>query len=249
MNSEIFIDWYDNTFIPEVKKRQNDIGKQENLLLLLDNAPTHPSAELLERENGKFKVKFLPSNVTSLLQPMDQSIIETLKRIYRKQLLRRLLSVDEDNVEVVLSFFKEMNLKECCYMVVDAWDLIEKKTLNKAWNRVHNRENENLITNMDDSILEDINDLMLKIQICQDCDEDDMKEWITCDSNDQGFQIMSDDEIVENILQINEQQEMQEDETEENIDIENDAGPSHDEALQALETALSGLKNKQRVIL
>ncbi|CAG4978950.1 unnamed protein product [Parnassius apollo] len=48
---------------------------------------------------------------------------------------------------------------------------------------------------------------------------------------------MSDDEIVENILQINEQQEMQEDETKENIDMENDAG-SHDEALQALETAL-----------
>ncbi|CAG5037708.1 unnamed protein product [Parnassius apollo] len=123
-------------------------------------------------------------------------------------------------------------------MVVDAWDLIEKKTLNKAWNRVLHRENENLITNTYDSILEDINELMLKIQICQYCDEDDMKEWITCDSNDQGFQIMSDDEIVENILQINEQQEMQEDETEENIDMENDAGPSHDEALQALETAL-----------
>ncbi|CAG4987941.1 unnamed protein product [Parnassius apollo] len=123
-------------------------------------------------------------------------------------------------------------------MAVDAWDLIEKKTLNKAWNRVLNRENENLITNTDDSILEDINELMLKIQICQDYDEDDMKEWITCDSNDQGFQIMSDDKIVENILQINEQQEMQEDQTEENIDMENDAGPSHDEALQALETAL-----------
>lgn len=170
---------------------------------------------------------------------MDQSVIETLKRLYRKQLLRRLLSVDEDsNVEVVLSFFKEINLKECCYMVVDAWDLIERMTLNKAWNRLLNRENENSITNMDDSILEDINELTLKLQICQDCDDDDMKEWVTCDSNDQGFQIMSDDEIVENILQINEQQEMQEDETEENLDVENDAGPSHDEALYALETAL-----------
>ncbi|XP_038221607.1 jerky protein homolog-like, partial [Zerene cesonia] len=236
--SEIFIDWYDNTFIPEVKKRQNEIGKEGNVLLLLDNAPTHPSAELLERENGKFKAKFLPPNVTSLLQPMDQSVIETLKRLYRKQLLRRLLSVEEDNVEVVLSFFKGMNLKECCYMVVDAWDLIERKTLNKAWNRVLNRENENSITNSDDSMLEEINDLMLKIQICKDCYDSDLKEWVTCDSNDQGFQIMSDDEIVENILQRNEQQEMQEDETEENLEVENDAGPSHDEALHALETAL-----------
>lgn len=238
MSSEIFIDWYDNTFIPEVKKRQNEMGKEGNVLLLLDNAPTHPSAELLERENGKFKVKFLPPNVTSLLQPMDQSVIETLKRLYRKQLLRRLLSVDEDNAEVVISFFKEMNLKECCYMIVDAWDLVERKTLNRAWNKVLNRENENAITKTDDYILEDINELISQIQICQDCDDDDMKEWVTCDSNDQGFQIMSDDEIVENILQRNEQQEMQDDETEENQDVENDAGPSHDEALHSLETAL-----------
>lgn len=51
---------------------------------------------------------------------------------------------------------------------------------------------------------------------------------------------MSDDEIVENILQmqISEQQESKEDEPEENLDVENDAEPSHDEAFHALETAL-----------
>ncbi|KAL3286431.1 hypothetical protein HHI36_000939 [Cryptolaemus montrouzieri] len=123
-------------------------------------------------------------------------------------------------------------------MVVDAWDLIERKTPNKAWNRVLNGENDYSITNTDDSILEDMNEVMPKLQICQDYDDDDMKEWVTCDSNDQGFQNMSDDEIVENILQINEQQEMQEDEAEENIDVENDTGPSHDVAFHALETAL-----------
>lgn len=177
---------------------------------------------------------------------MDQSVIETLKRLYRKQLLRRLLSVDEDNVEVVLSFFKKMNLKECSYMVVDAWDLIERKTLNKAWNRILKRENENSITNTDDStILKDINELMSNIPICQECDADDMKEWLTCDSNDQGFQIMSDDEIVDNILQANEQQEMQEDETEEHVDAENDAGPSHVEAFQALEIALKWFEKQK----
>ncbi|CAG9584542.1 unnamed protein product [Danaus chrysippus] len=237
MNSEIFIDWYDNTFIPEVKKRQKKIGKEGNVLLVLDNAPTHPSAELLERENKKFKVKFLPPNVTSLLQPMDQ-VIETLKRLYRKQLLRRLLSVDEDNVEVVVSFFKKMNLKECCYMIIDAWDLIERKTLNNAWNKLLNRDIENSVTHSDDSILEDIKDLILNIQICKDCDNDDVQEWITCDSNDPGFQMMSDDEVIENLLQSNEKHEIKEDETEDNQDEEYNAGPSHDQAVHALETAM-----------
>lgn len=40
---------------------------------------------------------------------------------------------------------------------------------------------------------------------------------------------MSEDEIVENILQINEQQEMRDDETEETLDLKNNIGPSHDE--------------------
>ncbi|KAL3268682.1 hypothetical protein HHI36_007785 [Cryptolaemus montrouzieri] len=53
-----------------------------------------------------------------------------------------------------------------------------------------------------------------------------MKEWVTCDSNEQGFQIMSDDSRKQ-------QQEMQEDVTEENIDMENDTGPSNDVAFHA----------------
>ncbi|KAL3281577.1 hypothetical protein HHI36_004785 [Cryptolaemus montrouzieri] len=93
-------------------------------------------------------------------------------------------------------------------MVVVAWELIERKTLNKAWNSLLNRENDNSIINTDDSILEDMDE------------------------------IMSDDEIVEKKLQINEKQEMQEYETEENIDVENDTGPYHDVAFHALETAL-----------
>ncbi|KAL3273046.1 hypothetical protein HHI36_014502, partial [Cryptolaemus montrouzieri] len=158
------------------------------------------------------------------------------------QLLRRLLSV-EDNVEVVLSFFKVMNLRKYCYMVADAWDLIERKSLNKAWNRVLNQENYNSITNMDDSISWEMNEVMSKLQICQDCDDDDTKKWVTCDSNNQGFQIMTDDEILKNILQMNEQQEMQEDESEEIIDVEN-TGPSQDVAFHALEIALKRIEKQ-----
>lgn len=240
INTEIFIDWYNNTFIPEVKENQNEIGKQGNVLLLLDYAPIHPSAEQLEREDGTFKVKILPPDATSLIQPIDQSVIETLKLLYRKQFLRRLFCVDEDNVEVVLSFLKQMNLKECCHMIADAWDLIERKTLNKACNRALKRENDNSNTDTNSPILEEINELMTNIQICQECEADDIKDWLSCDSNDYGFQIMSDDEIIENILQ-----EMQEVETEENGDAGDKAGPSDAEASQALETAFKWFERQK----
>lgn len=47
------------------------------MLLIVDNTLTHPTEELLGKENGQFAIIFLPPNVTSLLQPVDQFFIET----------------------------------------------------------------------------------------------------------------------------------------------------------------------------
>ena len=44
-------------------------------LLLMDNAPAHP--DKLISKDGQIKVKFLPTNTTSLIQPVDQEIIES----------------------------------------------------------------------------------------------------------------------------------------------------------------------------
>lgn len=50
---------------------------------------------------------------------MDQGIIEKLKRIYRKQILRRLLLADSE--ENVISFYKNLNLKDACNMLAKSW--------------------------------------------------------------------------------------------------------------------------------
>lgn len=79
----IFQDWFTNHFVPAVK----DYLKRNNLamkcVLVLDNAPGHP------RSVGdifpEFEVTFLPPNTTSLLQPMDQTVIATFKRYYTRR--------------------------------------------------------------------------------------------------------------------------------------------------------------------
>ena len=57
--------------------------------------------------SGLIVSKLLPPNVTSLIQPMDQGVLESMKRKYRASLLRELLlSQDKD----IVTFLKEINM-------------------------------------------------------------------------------------------------------------------------------------------
>ncbi|KAG5898351.1 hypothetical protein JTB14_034332 [Gonioctena quinquepunctata] len=257
MTAALFTEWYDEVFIPEVKKHQKSVGKEgSKVLLIVDNAPTHPTAELLERENGQFKTTFLPPNVTSLLQPMDQSVIETMKRHYRRQLLRKLLIEGAEDEELVLENHSKINLKDCCYMVAEAWSLVTAVTLRRAWNKLkglpseknkkkESEENEKQEYGEDDDdedalSLEEIRKMIVKIPGCTEVSAEDVGEWMACDTSDPGFQILNDDEIV---VSVREDVEVEVEE-ELSADVEVDAGPSASEAFAGLETALKWMERQ-----
>ena len=193
---DIFIDWYDNTFIPKVKAHQENLKKQGRVLLILDNAPSHPCEDTLERENGKFRVKFLPPNVTSLIQPMDQSVIETFKRLYRKQMLRKLLLTDE--TEDSDSQHAKIDMKDCCIMAADSWNLVKSSTLKKAWNKILNKEKND--SGLEESSTENEECKTIKeMGRILSYEENQINEWLNTDVHDPGYQILNDDEIVDEI--------------------------------------------------
>lgn len=256
MTAALFTEWYDEIFIPEVKKYQKSLEKEgSKVLLIVDNAQSHPTEELLERGNGQFTTMFLPPNVTSLLQPMDQSVIETMKRCYRKQLLRKLLVEGEDE-EGVLVNHKKLNLKDCAYMVAEAWSLVKAATLRRAWNKLKGisteeekekekkekeaQENKKVDTRDEDDLsLEELRNIILKIPGCSEVSAEDVGEWVACDSSDLGFQILNDDELIESVTE-----EIVEEEDDLNVEVETDTGPSASEALAGLETALKWMERQ-----
>ena len=61
------------------------VKEKRKISLFLDNAPSQPTITL-----KNVKLVFLQANKTSLLQPMDQGIIQTLKLKYRKCQLRHM---------------------------------------------------------------------------------------------------------------------------------------------------------------
>lgn len=71
MSSGLLGDCFFKQFVPKVKGFLTE--KQlphKAILLVVDNAPRHPR----NLQNGDIKVQFLPPNVTSLIQPMNQGI-------------------------------------------------------------------------------------------------------------------------------------------------------------------------------
>jgi len=58
-----------------------------------------PTVQELSSDNGKIKVMFLPPN-TSVSQPMDNGVIESCKRLYRKkQMFECLVVIEEEDCE------------------------------------------------------------------------------------------------------------------------------------------------------
>ena len=79
MDSQIFEEW--------VRKLELTFGMEgRKIELLIDNCPAHPSVSDLRN----VQLVFLPPNTTSVLQPMDQGVIRSLKAHYRGRVVRRL---------------------------------------------------------------------------------------------------------------------------------------------------------------
>ena len=72
------------------------------VLLLLDNCRAHPPSSELTK--GNIFTLFLPPNVTSLIQPMDQGIIQNFKANYKSNFLRKLV-LHEEGLQDFLSNF------------------------------------------------------------------------------------------------------------------------------------------------
>ncbi|KAL6418245.1 hypothetical protein ACFW04_012246 [Cataglyphis niger] len=88
-----------------------------NFLLVLDNAGCHN----IQLDHPNVKIVFLPPNRTSLIQPLDQGVIQTLKMYYTRQVFQtifdRLESSENKNLTQV---WMEFSILDCIRTVSSA---------------------------------------------------------------------------------------------------------------------------------
>lgn len=104
-------------------------------LLILDNAPSHPSAEELVKttKDGKIWTIYMPPNVTPLIQPMDQNAIRLVKMQYRSSLPSKIVSSESNDI---VGFLKGHTLYDAASMLGLAWNSLKQDTLSKCWNKI-----------------------------------------------------------------------------------------------------------------
>ena len=135
MDSNLFREWFHNHFVPFVRESLLALGQECKAVLVLDNCSAHPDESELVSDDGKIIAKFLPANVTSLIQPMDQGVIETFKRSYKKKLLRGAIIAD-DQGDSIIDFIKSINMSKVIQFVSESWDEVSATTLRKLWNKI-----------------------------------------------------------------------------------------------------------------
>ncbi len=215
MSQKIFSEWFHKKFVPEVKAHLAEKKLPQKALLLMDNAPTHPTGEI-KSADGNITCLFLPANTTSLIQPMDQGIIENMKRRYRKAFVVGLLS--SDDMVTVKQYWKNYTIKDAIFNVASAWADLTVSNLKNGWNKLWPEPQSSDANDSNETVIVDeIVDLCNNIAV-DNVTPDEVLEWLDCDKLDGGFEILNDDEIVLSVTTVHDEVEIDNDDEEDLIE-------------------------------
>ncbi|XP_064455097.1 tigger transposable element-derived protein 6-like [Ornithodoros turicata] len=113
MTRAIFSDWL-KEFNEEMRR------KGRKICLLLDNCTAH---HIVGLNLPHIELRFFPANSTSLLQPLDQGVIRSVKCAYRERLIQRLLLNLRLQVETKVDIYVAMK------MLSAAWTATQPSTV------------------------------------------------------------------------------------------------------------------------
>ncbi|XP_008554234.1 jerky protein homolog-like [Microplitis demolitor] len=131
MTGPLFEKWFYDEFVPRVTEFLQSKGLPIKAVLFVDICGSHPQ----NLKKGGIRVEFLPPYTTSLIQPMDQGCLQSLKMNYRVHLMSFLLSKLDDGLSVIEAL-KQITMKEVIFWVSDAWNAVSQTTIIKSWKQL-----------------------------------------------------------------------------------------------------------------
>ena len=151
MDSILFQEW-----VCEVDRRFTKEGRK--IVLLVDNCPAHPSIDNLVST----ELIFLPPNITSKLQPMNQGVIRTLKAHYKTMPTEKLIEAIEKKKPL-----PEFSILDAMQMLDVAWGNVTTKTVANCFEKagISKEKQSEALLDADDSF-KDLQEKLNKFDIC-----------------------------------------------------------------------------------
>jgi len=143
--------------------------------------------------------------------------------------------LEDINEQSVLSFLKDFTLKDCCYLINQAWECITESNVYRAWRKIMcNVEPINILneeaTNENSEITE-LHEIATSLSYYNG-DIEDTIEWLKSDKDEQGFEILNDDEIISKVIQNKSREKIHhEEENEENEEVHHDEESKENEKI------------------
>lgn len=147
MDSELFEDWFQNEFVPRVREFLLARNLPLKALLIVDNCKAHKFLKV-----GEIEITFLPANVTSLIQPLDQGILETLKRHYKSQLILSIIKAQENKINLP-THLKSLTIRDVITWISTAWKDVSEVTIYKCWKKLLITEYKDVATQTEDEFV------------------------------------------------------------------------------------------------
>nr|XP_033788935.1 tigger transposable element-derived protein 5 [Geotrypetes seraphini] len=126
MTFELLREWFFEEFVPGVKRYLRRCCLQQKAVLLVNQCPAQPIDEELQTPDGNIRVLFLSRNK---IPSMDHSVISSFKQLYKRELLKLVVSCDSSPGDFVKSFM----LKDMIYLAGQSWNMIQAGSIEKCW--------------------------------------------------------------------------------------------------------------------
>ncbi|CAD6227751.1 GSCOCG00006207001-RA-CDS [Cotesia congregata] len=200
MTCEIMKTWYTEIFLSEIKKKHDiDNNPETKIVLIMDNAACHPPAEELNELCKSCTVIFLPANTTSLIQPLEQGIIEKFKRCYRNDLMEKIIFHEKSNAENK-DFFQSFDLLDAFHLCALAWDEVTSSDIRYCWKNLipltadNNAETAPVTLPNNEAFYA----IMKRIKDFKMYTPAEVDNWLQIDCHDNGWQPLANNDILAN---------------------------------------------------
>lgn len=169
MTKEIFAKWL-------TKLNQKFVEDNRSIILMLDNCTSHINLSNL----SNIKLIFLPSNTTSLIQPLDAGIIKNFKDFYKNLLVEKIMFSDDCDVLKILKsttildaiMWSKLALDQIkVSTIVNCFETILKIDQRAEQDPVENESYEDKNEIVDDELI----DVIQNLKMCND-EETDISE-------------------------------------------------------------------------